>query len=95
MRLACSWKDQFFFLLLKIDFGFASLQAFWEKPCEIERLHSAEMHFSNMLAPSSRNQLESLSATVALELSIFSIICKIFSSDVLRKEKLPEIVNTE
>ena len=95
MRVACSWKDQFFFFLLKIDFGFASLQAFWKKPCEIERLHSAEMYFSNMLAPSSRNQPESLSTPVALKLSIFVIICKIFSSDVLLKHKLSEIVNTE
>ena len=66
------------FLFLKTDFSLASLQTFWKTPCEIERLHSAEMGFANMLAPSFKNLPESLSTPAALELSIFTIIFEDF-----------------
>ena len=53
------------------------------------------MGFANMLAPSFKNLPESLSTPVALELSIFVIIFKTFSSEVLLKQKYSEIVKVE
>ena len=48
-----------------------------------------------MLAPSYKNLRERLSAPAALELSIFVIIFKTFSSEVLLKQKSSEIVKLE
>ena len=55
-------------------------------PCEIERLQTAEMSFTNMLVPFLKNLPESLSTPAGLELLIFVIIFKIFSSEVLLKQ---------
>ena len=76
-----------FFPFLKIGFSLAILQALGKTPCEIERLQSAEMGFANMLAASFQNLPESLSIPAALELSIFVITFKTFSSEVLLKQK--------
>ena len=51
-----------FLLFLKIGFSFATLQALGKTPCEIERLHSVEMVFANMLASSFKILPDSLSS---------------------------------
>ena len=94
MRLACSWKGHFLFPFLKIGFSFATLQASGKTACEIERLNE-EIGFANMLVPSFRNLPETLSTPAALELSIFAIIFKNFSSEVLLKQKSSEIIKLE
>ena len=76
-----------FFPFLKIGFSFATLQAFRKNSCEIERSHCAEIDLDNMLAPSFKNLQEIVSTPAALELSIFVIIFKTFSSEVLFKQK--------
>ena len=53
------------------------------------------MGFANMLAPSFKSLPESLSTPAALKLSIFVIIFKTFSSEVLLKQKPSEIVKLE
>ena len=84
-----------FFSFLKIGFSFATLQALGKIICEIERLQSAEMGFPTMIALSFKKLRESLSTPTALELSIFVIIFKTFSSEVLLKQKSSEIVKLE
>ena len=76
-------------------FRFGTLQVFGKTSREIERLQSAEIGFPNLLIPSFQNSLESLSARAALELSIFVIIFKNFSSEVLFKQKSSEIIKLE
>ena len=76
-----------FFPFLKIGFSFATLQAFRKNSCEIERSHCAEIDLDNMLAPSFKNLQEIVSTPAALELSIFVIIFKTFSSEALFKQK--------
>ena len=73
--------------ILKIGFSLVTLQSLGKTHCEIERLQSAEIGFANILAPSFKNLPESLSTPAALELSIFVIIFKTFSSEVLLKQK--------
>ena len=75
--------------------SFRTLQAFEKTSCGIESLQSVEMGFANMLASSFKNLLESLSTPAALELSIFVIIFKTFSSEVLLNQKSSEIVKLE
>ena len=75
--------------------SFTTLQAFEKTSCGIESLQSVEMGFANMLASSFKNLLESLSTPAALELSIFVIIFKTFSSEVLLNQKSSEIVKLE
>ena len=53
------------------------------------------MGFANMLVSSFKNLPESLSTPAALELSIFFIIFKTFSSQVLLKQKSSEIIKLE
>ena len=53
------------------------------------------MGFANMLAPSFKNLPESLSTAATWELSIFVIVFKAFSSEVLHKQKSSEIVKLE
>ena len=57
-----------FFPFLKISFSFATLQALGKTPCEIERLQSAEMDFTDMLSPSFKNLPENVSTPAAREL---------------------------
>ena len=67
-----------FWPFLKIGFSFATLQGFEKTPWD-------------SLAPSFKNLPKSLSTPAALKLSIFVIIFKTFSSEVLRKQKSSEI----
>ena len=53
------------------------------------------MSFAYMLAPSFKNLPESLSTPAVLELSIFVIIFKTFSSEVLLKQKSSKFVKLE
>ena len=53
------------------------------------------MGFVNMLATSFKNLPDSLSTPAALEISIFVIIFKTFSSEVLLKQKSSEILKLE
>ena len=59
------------------------------------RVLSAEMGFTNMFVPSFKNLPERLSITAALQLLIFVIIFKTFSSEVLLKQKSYETVKLE
>ena len=71
------------------------LQIFGKTPCQAEKLQNAQMVFANILAPSFKNLPESLSTPAALELSIFIVIFKTSSSEVLFKPKSSEIVKLE
>ena len=51
-EIGLSLKGSVFILFLKIGFSFANLPAFVKIPCEIERLQSAEMSFTNRLTAS-------------------------------------------
>ena len=53
------------------------------------------MSFAYMLAPSFKNLPESLSTPAVLELSIFVIIFKTFSSEVLLKQKSSKFAKLE
>ena len=50
-----------------IGFSFATLQGFGKIPCEIEKLQSAEMGFTNMSVPSFNNLPEILSTPAAFQ----------------------------
>ena len=58
-------------------------------------MQSAEISFANMLAPSFKNLPENLSTPAALEVSIFVIIFKNISSEVLFKQKSSKIIKLE
>ena len=64
---------------------FHNFARFGKTSCGIQRLPIPEMDFVNVLASSFKNVLESLFSLAALEFSIFVIIFKTFSSEVLIK----------
>ena len=59
------------------------------------KLHYFMLCFANILIPSFKNLPESRSPQAALKLSIFAVIFKTFSSEVLFKQTSSEIVKPE
>ena len=77
-----------FFPFKKIGFSLQFYKHLRRLPVRLRDYTVQKWGFAIMFAPSFKNLPESLSTPAALELSIFVIIFKTFSSEVLLKQKL-------